>query len=131
MRAVAKGLRVPPRKMNLVAGLVRYRSVPDALEILEHTPRRAAGALREVIKSAAANAEHNHKQEPSSLEISGINVATGGMIKRMRPHGRLNVRPYAHRLSNVTVDLKAKEEKPADDDKKKPTAAKKTAKEKV
>ncbi len=111
MRAVAKGLRVPPRKMNLVAHLVRNRSVEDALVILEHTPRRAAGALRQVIKSAAANAEHNDKSDSKELIIKTITVGTGGMIKRMRANGRLSVRPYRHRLSNVSVILDTKESK--------------------
>ncbi len=111
MRAVAKGLKVPPRKMNMVAALVRNRSVDDAMVILEHTPRRAAGALRQVIKSAAANAEHNNKSETKDLVISEIKVATGGMIKRMRAGGRLSVRPYRHRLSNVVVSLSTKEAK--------------------
>ncbi|MEX0748659.1 MAG: 50S ribosomal protein L22 [Candidatus Saccharimonadales bacterium] len=111
MKAIANGLRVPPRKMNMVAALVRKRDVTDALVILDHTPRRAAQALREVIKSAAANAEHNDKVDPSKLEIAAINVGTGGMIKRMRPNARLSVRPYRHRLSNVTVSLQTKGDK--------------------
>lgn len=111
MKATANGLRVPPRKMNMVAALVRRRDVADALVILEHTPRRAAQALREVIKSAAANAEHNDKLDPNQLTIAAINVGTGGMIKRMRANARLSQRPYRHRLSNVTVQLQPKGDK--------------------
>lgn len=105
MRAVAKGLRVPPRKMGVVASLVRNRTVDDALVILTHTPRRAATALHGVVKSAAANAENNDKVAPKELIITGINVGSGGMMKRYRPNARLSVRPYRHRLSNVTVTL--------------------------
>lgn len=105
MKAVAKGVRVPPRKMNVAASLVRQRTVNDALTILEHTPRKAAGHLREAIKSAAANAEHNDKYETEQLQINTIEVNTGGMITRARPAGRMNIHPHRHRLSNVTVQL--------------------------
>lgn len=108
MRAVSKGLRVPPRKLGLVAGLVRGRLVSDAMVILEHTPRRAAEGLRLVIKSAAANAENNHQQRPEQLRIAKLEVGSGGMAKRMRPAGRGGVRPYRHRLSNVRVELTAR-----------------------
>lgn len=109
MKAIAKELRVPPRKMNTVASLVRRRSVNDALTILEHTPRRAAGHLRDVIQSAAANAEHNNKYEPEQLRIATIEVNTGGMITGMRPAAMMNVRPQRHRMSNVKVELEAAE----------------------
>ncbi len=105
MKAVAKGVKVPPRKMNVTASLVRDRSVKDAITILEHTPRRAAEYLREVIKSAAANAEHNNKHETDQLRISTIEVNTGGKKTTVRPAGRLNVRPQRHRMSNVKVEL--------------------------
>ncbi len=110
MKAVAKGVRVPPRKMNVAASLVRRRTVDDALTILEHTPRRAAEHLRDVIKSAAANAEHNDKYETEQLRIDTIEVNTGGMIVRGRPAARMNVHPHRHRLSNVKVQLQAVED---------------------
>lgn len=105
MKAVAKGVKVPPRKMSLAASLVRNRTVADAVTILEHTPRRAAEHLRDVIKSAAANAEHNDKQDTDRLRVSTIEVNTGGKRTTVRPAGRLNVRPQRHRLSNVKVEL--------------------------
>ena len=64
VRAIAKGVRMSPRKVGVVAALVRGRTVEDALVILEHTPRRSADPVREVIKSARANAEHNHNLKP-------------------------------------------------------------------
>ncbi|MEX0668221.1 MAG: 50S ribosomal protein L22 [Candidatus Saccharimonadales bacterium] len=109
MRAVAKGIRVSPRKIGVVAALIRSRDVADALVILENTPRGAAKELSDIIKSAAANAEHNDKLDINQLKIADINVNTGGMMKRYRPHGRLSVRPQRHRLSNVIVQLEKKE----------------------
>jgi len=105
MIAVIKGLKVPPRKLNLVAGLVRGRSLSDALAILEHTPRRAAIALSAALKSAAANAENNHQHSQDMLYVDRLQVGSSGMIKRMRPAGRGGARAYRHRLSNIRVEL--------------------------
>jgi large subunit ribosomal protein L22 len=80
-----KGVRISPRKVAVVAALVRGRSVDDALTILEYTPRRAAGPVRETVKSAAANAEHNHNYKPGTLEITEISVTAGPRLKRWIP----------------------------------------------
>ena len=103
VRATAKQVRISPRKMGMVAALVRRRSVSDALVILEHTPRRAAKVLREVLKSAAANAENNHRAEVKSLAIESVLVSNARIIKRIQAVSRGRAHPYRHRLSNVTV----------------------------
>ena len=69
VQAIAKGVKISPRKVQVVAGLVRGRSVNDALVILEHTPRASALAVTKVIKSARANAEHNHNYKPFTSPI--------------------------------------------------------------
>lgn len=105
MKAVAKGIRVSSRKMNVVASLVRDRTVDEAITILENTPRNAAKDLREVVKSAAANAEHNDKYDTSQLYINSIEVNGAGMMKRpeFRAQGRVNMRKS--RMSNVAITL--------------------------
>jgi large subunit ribosomal protein L22 len=67
--ASAKGVRMSPRKVAVVASLVRGRSVNDAITILSHTPRRAALPVKKTIESARANAEHNHNFKPDTLTI--------------------------------------------------------------
>ena len=106
MKAVANGLTVSPRKMNVVAALVRGRSVSDAVTILDHTPRKAAGMLQEVIKSAASNAENNEKIDTGSLHIEKITVGSGGMRRKVefRARGGANLRKS--RMSNVFVMLR-------------------------
>ena len=88
--AVAKGVSMSPRKVAVVASLVRGRSVADALVILEHTPRASALAVKKAILSAQANADHNHGLKPASLQIVEITVTHGPRLKRYRPaaHGR-------------------------------------------
>src|SRR5437764_1441756 len=102
MPAVAyqNGVRMSPRKVAEVAALIRGRSVDDALTILEYTPRRAAGAVRDAVKSAAANAEHNHNYKPDSLEITEISVTSGPRLKRFMPAARGRARRFQRKTSH-------------------------------
>lgn len=103
VQAIAKGVRMSPRKVAVVAALVRGRTVEDALTILEHTPRRSALPVIKVIASAKANAEHNHNLKPGTLNIIEITVTHGPRLKRYRPaaHGRAN--PFQRRSSHIKV----------------------------
>lgn len=103
VKAVAKGVSISPRKVSVVAGLVRGRTVADALTILEHTPRRSALAVSKVIASARANAEHNHNYKPDSLQITEISVSAGPRLKRFRPVSRGMAHPYQKRTSHIRV----------------------------
>jgi large subunit ribosomal protein L22 len=103
VKAVAKGVRISPRKVAVVAALVRGRSVEDALTILEHTPRRSALAVSKVIKSAKANADHNHGYKPATLQITEISVTAGPRIKRYRPMARGRANPFQKKSSHIRV----------------------------
>src|SRR5579864_1511168 len=101
--AFQKGVRISPRKVAVVAALVRGRSVDDALTILEFTPRRAAGPVKETVKSAAANAEHNHNYKPGTLEITEISVTSGPRLKRYIPAARGRARRFQRKTSHIKV----------------------------
>ncbi len=103
VRAISKGIQISPRKIGVVASLVRGRTVADALTILEHTPRRAAIPVTKAIKSAQANAEHNHEYNPKTLRIVELHVGCGPRLKRFRPisHGRAH--PYLKRTTHLSV----------------------------
>lgn len=105
MAAIAfqKGVRISPRKVAEVAALIRGRSVDDALTILEYTPRRAAGPVMNAVKSAAANAEHNHNFKPGSLEITEISVTSGPRLKRFMPAARGRARRFQRKTSHIRV----------------------------
>jgi large subunit ribosomal protein L22 len=114
--AIAKGVRISPRKVTVVAALVRGRSVDEALTILEHTPRRSAVSVRKVIASAKANADHNHNLKPATLQITEITVTPGPRFRRYRPAAHGRALPFQHRTSHirVVVDGEAREvKKPA------------------
>lgn len=101
--AVAKGVRMSPRKVAVVAALVRGRTVEDALIILEHTPRRSAMVVSKVISSARANADHNHGLKPGTLQITEISVTPGPRLKRFRPASHGRALPFMRRTSHIRV----------------------------
>lgn len=111
VQATAKGVRMSPRKVAVVAALVRGRTVEDALTILEHTPRRSALAVSKVIASAKANADHNHGLKPGTLTITEITVNHGPRLKRFRPAAHGRALPFMRRTSHikVTVDGEARQ----------------------
>jgi len=103
VQAIAKGVSHSPRKVAVVAALVRGRSVDDALTILEHTPRRTALAVKKVIASARANADHNHGYKPATLQIIEISVSHGPRLKRYRPAAHGRALPFQRRTSHIRV----------------------------
>lgn len=92
-----------PRKVAVVAALVRGRSVDDALTILEHTPRRSALAVKKAIMSARANADHNHGYKPATLQITEISVTPGPRLKRYRPAAHGRALPFQRKTSHIRV----------------------------
>ncbi len=126
VKAVAKGVHMSPRKVGVVAALVRGHSVNDALTILEHVPRRSATAVSKVIASAKANAEHNHNLKPDTLKIVQISVTPGPRMKRYRPAAHGRALPFERKSSHITVLVDGEARVP-----KKPAAEKKPAAKKA
>lgn len=123
-KATLSELRLTPRKVSLVASLVRGRTVEDAIVILNNTPKRAAKPLRKLIESARANAINNHNIKSDGLRIETLSVTSGPRLKRYRPVSRGMAHPYIKRTSNILVVVSG-DPKPA---KKKKAEAKATAK---
>lgn len=105
VQAIAKGVKISPRKVNVVAALVRGRTVADALVILSHTPRRSAIAVRKTIESAKANADYNHNYKPDTLTITDIHITNGPSIKRFRPASHGRALPFQRRSSHIFVTV--------------------------
>ncbi len=103
VKALSKSVRMSPRKVGVVAALVRGRTVADALTILENTPRRSALAVKNTVKSAKANAEHNHGYKPDTLVITEISVTPGPRFKRYRPAARGRALPFERKTSHIRV----------------------------
>ena len=105
MRAVAKFVRIAPRKARLVADEVRGKSYPEAVSLLQFTNKRAAKILGDVLKSAAANAEHNMDADIDELRLKTIKVDEGPTIKRYRPRAMGRATMIRKRTSHITVEL--------------------------
>jgi len=106
-RAVARYVRISPQKMRLVADLVRGKPVEEAEVLLRYVPKRAARVIQKVVKSAAANAEHNLDLDRASLYVAKIYVDGGPVLKRWHPRQRGRAYPILRRTSHVTVVVRA------------------------
>lgn len=105
VKATLRELRLTPRKVALVAALVRGRTVEDALVILQHTPKRAAKPVAKLIASARANAVNNHGLKADGLRITMLSVTSGPRLKRFRPVSRGRAHPFQKRTANVYVQV--------------------------
>ncbi|MGB9802958.1 MAG: 50S ribosomal protein L22 [Desulfofundulus sp.] len=108
-RAVARHVRISPRKVRQVVDLIRGKSVREALAILRFTPKRAAVPVAKVIKSAAANAEHNYDMNPDNLYIAAAYVDQGPTWKRYQARAMGRADLLRRRTSHITVVVKEKE----------------------
>ena len=129
--AYEKGIDSQPRKTNIVAALVRDRYVEDAVVILEHTPRKAARAVRKAIESAAANLLNNTGKsiDPRTIRISRIFVTSGTRMRRYKPASRGRALPYEIISSNIFVEVAGEEKvKKAAEKAEKPAKAEKEKK---
>lgn len=110
VRAVAKYIRTSPRKLRLVADLIRKKPVNDARVILQFTNKRAAQTLQKVLESAIANAENNEELEAENLLVHRVFVDGGPTMKRFTPRARGRASSILKRTSHVTVVVKPREE---------------------
>jgi large subunit ribosomal protein L22 len=109
--AIAKSVRMAPRKVRLVADSVKHLSLDDAMGALITMEKRAATPVAKLLKSAVANAVNNAKLEKNNLEIASINVTDGQALKRFRPSTRGRIHPYKRRSTNIRIVLKERGDK--------------------
>lgn len=130
VKAYARNVAQAPRKVGLVAALVRGRSVADALVILDHVPKRAALPVKKTLESAQANAVTNHGLDTKSLVISTISVTTGTRLRRFVPASRGRALPFEKKNSNILVEVtgsvKPKKKLPVKKDAAEPAKGKET-----
>jgi len=109
MKAVLKTYRQSPRKVRLLADLVRGKKVEQAMNLLTVTDKKAADVVNKLIKSAADNAKTNFNIEKDTLVIKEITVNQGATLKRRRPRARGSAFPINKRTSHISVTLESKE----------------------
>ena len=105
VRAVAKWVRMSPRKARLVTQHISGRSVPEARTVLAFTQRAAAREIEKVLRSAVANAEANHGLVGDNLIVSAAYVDEGPVMKRWRARARGRVARIKRPTCHITVKL--------------------------
>ena len=103
VKATAKTVRIAPRKVRLVIDLIRGKDCKEALGILELTPNHAADAVKKVLKSAMANATHNHQLDEEKLYVKECYANEGITIKRWMPRAKGSASQILKRTSHITV----------------------------
>jgi large subunit ribosomal protein L22 len=108
--AVLKNFRESPRKVRVVAGMIRGRSVADALVILKLQERKAAHVIFKVLNSAVANATENEEADADKLYVTKVAVDGGPVQKRWLPRSMGRANRLNRRTSHITVEVDVTEE---------------------
>jgi len=127
--AVARNIRVSPRKLNLVAQMIRGKKVDRALNVLTFSQKRIAGVVKKTLQSAIANAENNHDLDVDDLVVKEASVGKNLVMKRFHARARGNAGGIEKFFSQLTIIVEEKrEEAPKDDAKPAAPAKGKTVK---
>ena len=102
-KAVAKTIRIAPRKTRLVIDLIRGKDVADAFAILRNQPQKAARVIEKVLKSATSNAVNNFKLKEENLFVKTCFVDEGIVMKRAKMDSRGHVGRNDHKTSHITI----------------------------
>lgn len=103
VKAIARFVRISPQKVRKIIGAVKGKPVDAGLNILKFMPQKAAGILEKALRSAVANADHNHDLDIDSLVVRNIIVDQGPTLKRFRARARGRGSRILKRSSHVTV----------------------------
>ncbi|HXV79825.1 MAG TPA: 50S ribosomal protein L22 [Candidatus Binatia bacterium] len=104
-QAIAKYVRISPRKVRLVVDQVRGKGVEEALNILKFVPKRSAVIVSKTLRAAVANAENTQSVDVDRLYVKRVKVDEGGMWKRFTPRAQGRATRIRKRLSHITIVL--------------------------
>jgi large subunit ribosomal protein L22 len=108
MKASVKNVRISPKKLNVIAFIIRNMTAKDALDTLKFMPKKGADIMYKVVASAVANAEHNDSQSAADLRIAAVSVSQGLVYRRINPISRGRAHRILKRTSHVDLSLSAK-----------------------
>jgi len=109
-QAIVRNLRVSPRKLNLVAGMIRNLPAAQAVATLTFSKRRIAGAVKKALESAIANAENNHHLDVDRLVVSRAEVGRAIVMRRFHARGRGRASRVEKWFSHLKVVVAEREE---------------------
>jgi large subunit ribosomal protein L22 len=110
-QAILRNVRVSPRKLNLVAGLIRNRTAQDAVATLTFSKRRIAGQVKKVLESAIANAENNHQLDVDRLVVTRAEVGKSVVMRRFQARGRGRAARVEKWFSHIKIVVAEREQK--------------------
>ena len=122
--AIARNIRVSPRKLNLVAQQIRGRKVDHALNVLTFSQKRIAGVVKKTLQSAIANAENNHDLDVDDLVVAEASVGKNLVMKRFHARARGNAGGIEKFFSQITIVVEEKREEKKEEAKPAPTKGK-------
>jgi large subunit ribosomal protein L22 len=107
-RAIAKNIRIAPRKVNILVDLIKGKPIDEAYAILKYTPKMASPVLEKLLKSAESNAVNNNSLSRDALYVADCYANQGPVLKRIMPRARGSAARINKRTSHVTIVLKEK-----------------------
>lgn len=108
MKAYGKNIRISPKKLRVIAEIVRGQNVWEALSFLKFAPKKWADLLYKILASAVANAENNDNQKVDTLYISSLSIDKWIVYKRWNAVSRGRSHPILKRTSNIKLELQVK-----------------------
>ncbi len=102
-------VRISPRKVKIVADLIRGKKIAEANAILAHTPKAASEPILKLLKSAVSNAEANHGMNVENLYVSQIFACPGPILKRIMPRAQGRAFRINKRTSHITIAVAEKD----------------------
>jgi len=108
VRAVAKYMRISPRKVRMLTDAVKGKPVEAALDILKFMPQKAASMVEKIMRSAVANADQRPDVDVDALVVANVVADPGPVLKRFRPRARGRATRILKRTSHITVILAEK-----------------------
>ena len=114
-QAVARSIRVSPRKLNVVAELIRGKTASKALADLTFSKRRIAGTVKKVLQAAIANAENNHQLDVDRLIVAEAHVGKSFHMRRFHARGRGRSASIVKPFSHLTVIVREREDRSAEE----------------
>ena len=108
MKAYGKNIRISPKKLRVVAEIIRKQGVEEALSFLKFAPKKGADILYKILFSAVSNAENNNSQKASDLYISSLIINKWIVYKRSNPVSRGRAHKILKRTSNISLELQVR-----------------------
>jgi large subunit ribosomal protein L22 len=108
-RAIARNVRMTPRKIKLICDLIRGKDAGEARAIIANTPKIACEPMEKLLNSAVANAVNNHHMDEGRLFVKEVHVGPGPIMKRVMPRAQGRAFRILKRTSHITLVLGERE----------------------